>query len=79
VDPHDLDWRAMRLRTRELHRTVPMKLDSEVRKNASSAERHTAQNRGGRRQPREDRRTKWKTGTQKMRNTWQAITRWFGG
>jgi hypothetical protein len=79
VDPRDLDWRAMRLRPRRQRRTIPMKLESEVRKDGSAALRHAAHNEGGRRLPREDRRTRWKTGTQKMRRTLQTLGRWIRG
>jgi hypothetical protein len=79
VDLHDLDWRAMRLRPRQPQRTASMKMESEIRKNGSAALRRTARNKGGRRLPRDDRRTKWKTGAQKMRKTLQALARWLGG
>jgi len=78
VDLHDLDWRAMRLRPRQPHRMVPTKRDNKIRKDGSAALRHTARNKGGRRLPREGRRTKWKTGTQKMRATLLALARWLG-
>ena len=79
VDLHDLDWRTMRLRPRRARRMVPVKRENEIRKDGSAALRRAARNKGGRRLARVDRRTKWKTGTQKMRTALQAFARWLGG
>jgi hypothetical protein len=79
VDPRDLDWRAMRLRPRETRRTVPVRRNSEIRKDGAAALRHAARNKGGRRSPREDGRKQWKTGTLKMRAALRSLARWLGG